>query len=45
MRQGTTLNVSPTDRRLEAIVADPNSAQKHLWTPPAPQALPSAFRR
>jgi hypothetical protein len=32
MRQGTTIHVSPTDRRrLEAIVADRNSPQKHVW--------------
>src|ERR687893_666894 len=32
MRQGTTIRVSPADRRrLEAIVADRNSPQKHVW--------------
>src|SRR3954464_2412851 len=32
MRQGTTIDVSPADRRrLEAIVADRNSPQKHVW--------------
>ncbi len=32
MRQGTTICVSPADRRrLEAIVADRNSPQKHVW--------------
>lgn len=32
MRQGTGIRVSPTDRRrLEAIVADRNSPQKHVW--------------
>ena len=32
MRQGTTLHVSPADRRrLEAVVADRNSRQKHAW--------------
>jgi hypothetical protein len=32
MRQGTTLHVSPADRRrLEAVVADRNSPQKHVW--------------
>jgi transposase len=32
MRQGTTIHVSPADRRrLEAIVADRNSLQKHVW--------------
>jgi hypothetical protein len=46
MHEGITVEVSAADRaRLEAVVADRNSPQKHLWTPPAPQALPSAFRR
>jgi hypothetical protein len=32
MRQGTASHVSPADRRrLEAIVADRNSPQKHVW--------------
>jgi transposase len=32
MRRGTTIHVSPTDRRrLEAVVADRNSPQKHVW--------------
>jgi transposase len=32
MRQGTAVHVSPADRRrLEAIVADRNSRQKHAW--------------
>jgi hypothetical protein len=32
MRQGTTIDVSPADRcRLDAIVADRNSPQKHVW--------------
>ena len=32
MRAGITLQVSPADRcRLEAIVADRNSPQKHVW--------------
>src|SRR5690242_11364227 len=32
MRQGTTIHVSPADRRrLEAIVADRNSPQKRVW--------------
>src|SRR4051812_16759755 len=32
MRQGTTIDVSPADGcRLDAIVADRNSPQKHVW--------------
>jgi transposase len=32
MRTGITLNVSPADRvRLDAVVADRNSPQKHVW--------------
>src|SRR5512134_156545 len=32
MREGTTVEVSAADRaRLEAIVADRNSPQKHVW--------------
>src|SRR5687768_11010107 len=32
MRQGITVHVSPVDRlRLEAIVADRNSPQTHVW--------------
>jgi transposase len=32
MRQGTTIDVSPADRRrLKAVVADRNSPQKHVW--------------
>ena len=32
MRKGVSFEVSSTDRqRLEAIVADPNSRQKHVW--------------
>ncbi len=32
MRSGISITVSPADlRRLEAIVADRNSAQKHAW--------------
>ncbi len=32
MHQGTAVHVSPADRlRLEAIVADRNSRQKHVW--------------
>jgi hypothetical protein len=32
MRQGAILHVSPTDRtRLERVVADRNSPQKHVW--------------
>jgi hypothetical protein len=32
MRQGITIEVSAADRaRLEAVVADRNSPQKHVW--------------
>jgi transposase len=32
MRPGTTINLSPADRRrLEALVRDRNTAQKHVW--------------
>ena len=32
MRQGISVDVSATDRiRLEAVVADRNSPQKHVW--------------
>src|SRR3954470_21293739 len=32
MHQGATIRVSPADRRrLDAIVADRNSRQKHVW--------------
>ena len=32
MRTGITVDVTPADRaRLEAIVADRNSPQKHVW--------------
>ena len=32
MRTGISLDVSPTDRRrLEALVRDRNTAQKHVW--------------
>src|SRR4051812_19328627 len=32
MRRGTAIHVSPADRlRLEAVVADRNSPQKHVW--------------
>src|SRR5918993_3517903 len=32
MREGITVQVSAADRaRLEAVVADPNSRQKHVW--------------
>lgn len=32
MRKGPSISVSPSDRRrLEAIVADGNTAQKHAW--------------
>jgi len=41
MHQGTAVHVSPADRRrLEAIVADRNSPQKHVWR--AKVALASA---
>jgi hypothetical protein len=44
MRKGIVIEVSATDRvRLEAVVADRNSPQKHLWTPPAPQGVSSSF--
>jgi hypothetical protein len=46
MREGISVEVSAADRaRLEAVVADRNRPQKHLWTPPAPQALSSLFQR
>jgi hypothetical protein len=32
MRPGITVTVTPADRRrLEALVADRNAAQKHVW--------------
>ena len=35
MREGITVEVSAADRaRLEAIVNDRNSAQKHVWRAP-----------
>jgi hypothetical protein len=45
MREGIVVDVSRADRsRLEAVAADRNSPQKHLWTPPALQAAPSSIR-
>jgi hypothetical protein len=44
MREGIIVEVSATDRlRLEALVADRNSPQKHLWAPPAPQGVSPTF--
>ena len=32
MRTGIVINVGPADRtRLEAVIADRNSPQKHVW--------------